>query len=264
MQFQDILYEKDAGVAIATFNRPDALNAFHQAMVGEFLRILDDVQTDSTIRVLILMGKGRAFSAGIDLEEMSHLYSDPIPVKQARDFLWVLQDVTRRMVQHPKIIISAINGVAVGLGVELALSSDIRIAAESATFAFPEVKRGLFETNGVMYFLPRLVGLGRAVEMMLTGDKISALDALTTGLVTHLVPPDQLLEQAMTLARRIAANAPISTRLVKQVARRAYDLDLEAILHMEVDGMLECLGSSDLKEGTRAFVEKRPPVYTGE
>jgi enoyl-CoA hydratase/carnithine racemase len=263
MPFEDILYEKKGNVAVATFNRPDALNAVRQATINEFLEILDDLRADDTLRVLILTGTGRAFSAGIDLAEMAGFFTDKIPLKPARDSLQRMQDITRQMVNHPKTIISAVNGIAVGMGAELAISSDIRIASENATFSFAEVKRGLFETNGVIYFLPRLVGLGRAVEMMMTGEKIPAPEALAAGLVTHVLPSDQLLDFTLGLAQKIASNAPIAVRLVKQTTRRTFDLDLEAVMQLEVDGMMECLGSEDLMEGILAFMQKRPPKYIG-
>jgi enoyl-CoA hydratase/carnithine racemase len=240
------------------------LNAFRQATLREFLTILDDVKTDDSARVLIITGKGRAFSAGIDLKEMAYTSSDSLLLKQAYDELQTTQEVTRRMVHLPKIIIAAVNGIAVGIGVELSLASDIRIAAEEATFAFTEVKRGLFETNGVMYILPRLVGQGRAMQMLLTGEKVLAQAALKAGLVTRIVAQEQLLEYAMDMAHTIATNAPISVRLVKQTMHRTYDLDLEAVMQLEIDGMMQCFRSEDLVEGFNAFLEKRPPVYKGK
>ncbi len=239
MELYDILYEKKDGIAIATFNRPAVLNAFRQATLREFISILDDVKVDNTVRVLIIAGNGRAFSEAI-------------------------QDVTRRMVHLPKIIIAAVNGIAVGIGVETALASDIRIAADKATFAFTEVKRALFETNGVMYFLPRLVGLGRAMQMLLTGEIIPAQHALNAGLLTQVVAQEQLMEYAINMAYTIASNAPLSVRLVKQTMQQTYDLDLEAVLQLEVDGMMQCLRSEDLVEGFNAFLEKRSPVYKGK
>ncbi len=264
MELTDILYEKKDSIAIATFNRPNVLNAFRQATLREFITILDDVQADDTVRVLVITGKGRAFSAGIDLKEMAYPSSDSLLLKQAYDELQTIQDVTRRIVHLPKIIIAAVNGIAVGIGVELSLASDIRLAAEEATFAFTEVKRALFETNGVMYFLPRLVGQGRAMQMLLTGEKILAQEALSTGLVTRVVAQEQLLEYAMDMARTIATNAPISVRLVKQTMQRTYDLDLEAVMQLEIDGMMQCFSSEDLVEGFNAFLEKRTPVYKGK
>jgi enoyl-CoA hydratase/carnithine racemase len=216
MELADIIYEKKDSIAIATFNRPKVLNAFRQATLREFIAILDDVQADDTVRVLVITGTGRAFSAGIDLKEMA----------------------------YP--------------------SSDIRLAAEEATFAFTEVKRALFETNGVMYILPRLVGQGRAMQMLLTGEKVLAHEALNAGLVTRVVTQQQLVENAMDMARTIATNAPISVRLVKQTMQRTYDLDLEAVMQLEIDGMMQCFRSEDLVEGFNAFLEKRTPVYKGK
>ena len=264
MELHDILYEKKDGIAIATFNRPAVLNAFRQATLREFISILDDVKVDNTVRVLIITGNGRAFSAGIDLKEMASSTSDDRSLKQEYDELQAIQDVTRRMVHLPKIIIAAVNGIAAGIGVETALASDIRLAADKATFAFTEVKRALFETNGVMYILPRLVGLGRAMQMLLTGEMVSAQDALKAGLVTRVVALEQLMKYAIDMAHTIASNAPLSVRLVKQTMQKTYELDLEAVMQLEVDGMMQCYRSEDLVEGFNAFLEKRPPVYKGK
>jgi enoyl-CoA hydratase/carnithine racemase len=264
MELNDILYEKKEGIAVATFNRPAVLNAFRQATLREFISILDDVKADNTVRVLIITGNGRAFSAGIDLKEMASSTSEGRSLKQEYDELQAIQDVTRRMVHLPKIIIAAVNGIAVGIGVETALASDIRLAADNATFAFTEVKRALFETNGVMYILPRLVGQGRAMQLLLTGETVSAQDALNTGLVTRVVAQDQLMEYAIDMAHTIASNAPLSVRLVKQTMQKTYDLDLEAVMQLEVDGMMQCYRSEDLVESFNAFLEKRFPVYKGK
>ncbi|HEY6285289.1 MAG TPA: enoyl-CoA hydratase/isomerase family protein [Ktedonobacteraceae bacterium] len=256
MELTDILYEKKDNIAVATFNRPAVLNAFRQATLREFITILDNVKADESVRILVITGKGRAFSAGIDLKEMPNSTSDSRSLKQEYDELQAIQDVTRRLVHLPKIIIAAVNGIAVGIGIETALASDIRLAGDKATFAFTEVKRALFETNGVMYILPRLVGQGRAMQMLLTGEMVSAQDALKAGLVTHVVAQEHLMEYAMDMAHTIAANAPLSVRLVKQTMRKTYDLDLEA--------MMQCFRSEDLIEGLNAFLEQRPPVYKGK
>ncbi|HEY7357749.1 MAG TPA: enoyl-CoA hydratase/isomerase family protein [Ktedonobacterales bacterium] len=263
METTDIRFEKRDHVALATFQRPEALNALRQAALRDFITILDEVEADPAVRVLVLTGTGRAFSAGIDLKEIGQNAEQAPALKQIYADLQTTQDVTRRMVRMPKVILSAVNGLAVGIGVEVALASDIRLAAESATFTFAEVKRALFETNGVMYILPRLVGMGRALHMLLTGETIAAQEALAAGLVTRVAPGEQLLDLALATARTIAANAPLSVRLVKQVMQRTYDLDLEAVMQLEVDGMLQCYSSDDLLEGIKSFVEKRPPSYQG-
>ena len=263
MNHVDLLYEKSGAIARVTFHRPDVMNAFKLSMFRELLEIIARVRDDDSVRVLLLTGEGSAFSAGIDLEEQAYLFSDTISLKTAHANLALMQDVTRQFLGLPKPVIAAINGAAVGVGAELSIASDIRIASETAFFMFAEVKRGIFETNGVMYFLPRLVGYGRAVEWMLTGDKIGTEDALRAGLVTHVLPPDELLPFAVEMAERMAANAPIPMRLVKQVAQRTYDLDIEGVMQLETSGTFECVISDDFREGVRAFVEKRPAHYQG-
>jgi enoyl-CoA hydratase/carnithine racemase len=185
-------------------------------------------------------------------------------MEQARAELNEMQELTRRMVNLPKPIIAAINGVAIGAGAEIAIASDIRIASQTASFVFAEVQRGLFQTNGVMHRLPRLIGMGRAAQVMLTGEKIPAQSALEMGLLSRVIPAETLMTEAQNLARALTVNAPISMRLVKQVLHKSYDLNLEAVMQLETDGTLECLASQDLREGVQAFMEKRLPHYTGK
>ena len=228
----DILFQSQENIAVITFNRPDVLNIFRRSMFQKLLDLFDIIEKDDNIRVVLLTGAGRAFSAGIDLDEVSHLFNGTMTMEQARSELDEMQELTRRMVNLTKPIISAINGVAVGVGAEIAISSDIRIASQMASFEFAEVKRGLFETNGVMHRLPRLIGMGRAAQVMLTGEKVSAKSALEMGLVTRVVPSEMLMIEAMKLAHTLAANAPISIRLVKQVLNKSYDLDLESVMKL--------------------------------
>jgi len=255
-------YERCDATALITFNRPAVRNAFTLAMFDQLAALIDAAAHDATVRVIVLTGAGGAFSAGIDLAEQERLLTD-LSIRTARQHLTQMQAVTRQLLALPKPVIAAINGVAVGVGAELAIASDIRLAAEGALFQFAEVRRGLFETNGVMYLLPRIVGHGRALEWLLTGDKIPAPSALAAGLVTHIESEETLLSFALEMAARLAVNAPISMRLVKQVMTRTYDLDRDSVMQLEVDGMLECLGSDDLREGLRAFAEKRTPEYCG-
>ncbi len=260
----DILYETQDQIAVITFNRSNVLNVFRRSMFQALLDMFDRIEKDESIRVIVLTGAGRAFSAGIDLDEVSHLFDGTMTMEQARAELNEMQELTRRMVNLPKPIISAINGVAVGVGAEVAISSDIRIASQMASFEFAEVKRGLFETNGVMHRLPRLIGMGRAAQVMLTGERISAQSAMDMGLVTRVLPTEMLMREALEIARSLAANAPISMRLVKQVLHKSYDLDLESVMVLETEGTLECIASEDLKEGVTAFLEKRVPIYKGK
>jgi enoyl-CoA hydratase/carnithine racemase len=260
----DILFEIKKNIAIITFNRPEVLNVFRRAMFQQLLSLLDDAANDDSIRVVLIMGAGRAFSAGIDLDEVSHLFDGSMTMEQARTELSEMQELTRRMVNLPKPIVSVINGAAIGAGAEVAIASDIRIASQTASFAFAEVQRGLFETNGVMHRLPRLIGMGHAAHVMMTGETISAQTALELGLVTRVVPSEILLNKGFELARALASNAPISMRLVKQVLNKSYDLNLESVMQLETEATLECLASEDLQEGVQSFLEKRAPVYKGK
>jgi enoyl-CoA hydratase/carnithine racemase len=259
----DIRFERQDRVAIATFDRPDALNAFRANTFAELRTIFEQTRQDPALRVLILTGTGRAFSAGIDLKELSGGMIIAMDPSQARAQIEALQDLTRQMVEHPLIIISAVNGLAVGVGAELALASDLRIAAETASFAFPEVRRGLFETNGVTYLLPRLVGAGRAAELLLTGRKVLAAEAHTIGLVSTVTTTAAPHDTALELANTIANNAPLAVKQIKQVLRQSWDTNLAGMLALETDAMLTCLQSADLAEGLRAFIEKRTPTFRG-
>ena len=261
MKFKDILYEKRDSIAIATFNRPDSLNTFSDQMLREFQHLLEDVEQDKNLHVLILTGKGRAFSAGRDLKDLAFLYEAASASDKLRREVQFLANITKHLTRIPKVIIAAINGLAVGIGAEFALACDIRMASEKAFFSFPEAKRALFVTNGVMYFLPKLVGLGRAKDWLLTGEKISAQEALEAGLVTAVLPADKLMQAAFDKAGIISANAPISIRLTKEAFQQTNEMDLESILKLEEDSVTACHESEDFLEGIRAFIEKRVPVY---
>lgn len=263
----DILFEQRGSTACATFNRPEERNAFRRATFAELSDWLTACAADESVRALVISGAGRAFSAGIDLHEMAELIdstrSGALDQAGAAAYLDLMQQVTRQMLDLPKPVIAALNGPAVGVGAEIAIASDIRIASTSAWFAFAEVQRGLFETNGVMYRLPRLVGLGRAAHLLLTGERLPAEEALAAGLVTRVVPPEELQAVSLQTAQALGANAPIPMRLVKRLLNQTYDLDLESMLRLEVDGMLACLRSADMREGVQAFAEKRDPQYKG-
>jgi enoyl-CoA hydratase/carnithine racemase len=261
--FTDIRYEKRGAVGIATFDRPDRLNAARAATRRELIALLDLVEHDEAIRVLVITGQGRAFCVGEDLKELNAVLESTPSAEDARRLAELFQEVTRRVVRLAKPIIAAVNGLAVGFGAELAVACDVRVAAEGASFMFPEAKRGLFVTNGLLSLLPRLIGHGRAMELVLTGRAMNAREAYEAGMVTHVAPNERVLDVALEVATTIAANAPISIRLLKRDMEHAQELNLEGAMQLEVEAMAACLGSEDLREGTRAFVEKRPPRYTG-
>ncbi len=261
---REIRVERRERVAIATFDRPEVLNAFRGATYRRLLDILDEVSRDEELRVLVLTGAGRAFSSGTDLKELADegaVRDDPTAARAAFD-VERNQEITRRLIALPQITIAAVNGLAVGFGAELAISCDIRVASEDARFMFPEVKRALFLTNGVTWLLPRMVGLGRAMEWLASGRPVSATEALGAGLVTEIVGREHLLDLALDIAGAIAANAPLSVRMVKRALHAAHD-DLETALAAETRDVLACRATADWREGLQSFAEKRPPRYRG-
>lgn len=258
MNLTDIRYRKEGGVAIATLNRPEVLNAFRDTTYDDFDSILEDVTLDDKISVLILTGEEWAFSAGEDLNELGNRLDETDVDAYPRARIERIQDFTRKMVAMPKIIIAVLNGPAVGIGAELAVAADIRIACDACYFYFPEVKLGLFETNGVTYFLPRLIGAGRAMELFLTGKRLPAARALEWGLVTRVAPQEALMEEAMATAETILSHSSTSVRLLKQAVHQSLGAKLENMLSFETDALLECIRAGETGDNVKVFFEKRP------
>ncbi|MFZ0639671.1 MAG: enoyl-CoA hydratase/isomerase family protein [Candidatus Acidiferrales bacterium] len=264
MTYEDIELRIQGAVAIASLNRPERLNAFRRQTFREFGGILEEVAAANSIRVLIITGKGRAFSAGKDLKEIDPEHAGPNAGDRSRAEVEQIQDMTRRMLSHPKVLIAAVNGPAIGFGAELSLNCDFRLAADNASFAFIEPKRALFPTNAAHFLLPRLVGQGRAAEMLLSGNTVAAADASQWGLVNRIFPDDRLMDAAVEIANTIAANAPLSVRQCVDLLRQNSKLTLEEVLLEEVDAAMRCLQSNDVLEGARAFFERRQPTFKGE
>jgi enoyl-CoA hydratase/carnithine racemase len=263
MEFTDIAYEKRDGVAIITFVREEVRNAVRHRTWTELSAVVADARSAADVRAVIITGRGKAFSAGADLAEMASILGTDIDFFQVRKGLLDIQRITREMIELPKPIIAALNGYAVGAGAEIAIASDIRIASETATFEFAEVKVGLFETNGVTYLLPRIIGHGRARELMLTGRRIDAREAQAIGLVSRVVAPGALMEEAVTVAREMASHAPVSMGLVKECLNKAGEIGFADALVYETEAMMACALTKDAREGATAFVEKRKPRYEG-
>jgi 2-(1,2-epoxy-1,2-dihydrophenyl)acetyl-CoA isomerase len=258
---ETFLMEAMDGVLTVTFNRPERLNAFRRTEYHRFRDLLGEIEQDSSVRVVVLTGRGRGFCAGEDLKELDATGAQE-DEGLSRENALVLQDITRRIVRSDRVYLAAVNGVAAGFGAELACACDIRVAAEGARFLFPEVRRGLFITNGISYLLPRLVGDNWAATLLLTGDSIDAHVAHRIGLVSHLVPNDSLPVIARETARAIAAHAPTSVRLTKRILRADVE-GIERALASEVDHLDAVIASGEYVEGARAFVEKRLPRYRG-
>ena len=261
MSDETVLYHEDGLVGVITLNRPSVLNAVDHALVTRLAACLDQA-SDSGMRAIVLTGAGRAFTSGHDLDE-APLTSDT-PVGAVHSYLWEIQRLTTKIIEHPAIVIAAINGPAVGMGGELSVAADLRLASEKAYLLFPEVRLALLETNGVTWLLPRAVGHARASDWLLTGRRIPAAELAAAGFVSRVLPPEELMPAALEMAREVAAAAPRSIRLVKRMLHKGWTGDLHASLLAEIDGVVATSQSPDLLEGMRAFQEKRVPRYSGD
>ena len=247
-------------LATLTLQREDAMNARSLELRRQLIAAVDSAEAESEVRVIVLTGAGRAFSVGLDMAEAAARAD--LGIGEAHDARTEANDVAR-VAAGSKPTIAAINGYALGGGLELALACDIRIAAEDARLGLPEVTRGTLPGNGGTQRLPRLVGTASALELILTGEQISGTDAERIGLVNRAVPGDELLGRAQELASRIAANAPLALRFAKLAVLAARDATLEQGLALETELSVLMLHSEDRAEGIQAFREKRPPIWRG-
>jgi enoyl-CoA hydratase len=258
--YNTLIYEKKDNIGVLTVNRPDKLNALSNELTEELQHLLDEIEKDVDLRVVVITGAGdKAFVAGADINEL--VERDAL---KGRDVSRFRQALFARIENLPVPVIAAVNGYALGGGLELALACNIRIASEKAQFGAPEVKLGIIPGDGGTQRLPRLVGLGRAMELVLTGDFIDAQEAHRIGLVNRVVSPDELMESVMTLAKKIASRPPLAVKYAKEAVNRSQEGDttsgyaLESYLHA-----LACT-TEDKKEGVTAFLEKRKGKFKGK
>ncbi len=264
MSYETMDFVKHDEIAVLTLNRPEKLNAISPAMWWELARAMEEVQSDDEIRVLVLTGAGRGFCAGADVAETLALaMSGQAPPRTKEQLKEPVGIAGLRLAKLKKPTVAAVNGVAAGMGFSLALACDIRIASENARFTNSFVRMGLIPDNGMTYFLSRLVGLAKALELMYTCETISASEAERIGLVNRVVPADDLMKTTIDLAKRIAGAAPIAVEMTKQTAISALNCDLEQLIAIETYAQKVCLETEDFKEGVAAFMEKRPPVFKG-
>lgn len=264
MYFQTILYQTRDQIAFITFNRPDSLNAMNRQMTRELVDVCQQVEEDSGIRVAIFTGAGeKAFSAGMDLKERAETSFSPIERRQQK-LTNKIYTQARAVAAITKPTIAAIRGYCVGGGLEFALACDLRIAAEDAKLGLTEVRRGIIPGAGGTQRLSRAVGITKAMEMCLTGDTVSGLEAKSLGLVNNAVPSADVLKTAEDLAGRILKGAPMSVSFIKEAIKKGVELPLEEGLRLEAD-LSSLIGiTEDAKEGPRAFAEKRAPVWKGK
>lgn len=259
MPFSLIKFETKQGIAYLTINRPDKLNALNDAVIAELREAVAAVETDPGIRGVIVTGAGpKAFVAGADISELAT--QGPLPGK---DRSLAGQAVLRRLERCGKPVIAAVNGFALGGGCELAMACHIRLASENAKFGQPEVKLGIGPGYGGTVRLPRLVGKGRALELLLTGDMIDAQEAHRIGLVNRVVPPGELIPEAEKLLARILANGPIAVRLCLEAVDAGLDLSVDESSLLEANHFGLIASTEDMREGMAAFLEKRPAAFKG-
>ena len=255
-----VMVDAEARVATITLNRPDALNALTVPMKLALLAAFRRVEREAGVRAVILTGAGRAFCAGQDLRERLQPDAAALGVEVRERY----NPIIRAMRGLSKPIVGAINGVAAGAGASLAMACDIRIASEAASFALAFGRVGLVPDSGATWFLPRLVGAARAAELALLGDPVTAADAVRLGLVGRVVPADDLAAEARSVAGKLAAGAPRAMALTKRALNATWDRDLDAALDYEADLQDMAGRSKDHAEGLAAFMDKRPPRFTGE
>jgi enoyl-CoA hydratase len=259
MPFKFLTLDVADRIALLTVNRPDKLNALNDATIAELGQAIDQIRVDDSIGGAILTGAGRAFVAGADISELSN--QTPVLAKgRAR----AGQDVFRRIETCPKPVIAAVNGFALGGGCELAMACHVRIASDAAKFGQPESKLGLLPGYGGSQRLPRLVGKGRATQLLITGEMIDAAEAFRIGLVNKIVPGADLLNEARNMMNTILANGPLAVALCVEAIDRGLEMSLEEGLILEANHFGLLAATDDMREGTRAFLEKRTPEFKGK
>jgi enoyl-CoA hydratase/carnithine racemase len=263
MSYKCLLYEVHDGIATLTLNRPERLNALGDTLREDLHDALLRCSQDPEVRVVVITGAGRGFCSGGDVKSMSERDQAARTPAPAERFAPMRDRIVLAMRDCPKPVIAAVNGAAAGAGMNLALACDMRVASSAAKFSQAFVKRGLHPDWGGTYFLPRVVGVAKACELIFTGDTIDAAQALELGIVNAVVSADALMPETYKLARRIADGPPIAIALAKRAIFHNQEVDLRAALEFETFAQNVTRETEDAKEGVRAFVEKRAPVFRG-
>jgi enoyl-CoA hydratase len=258
--YANLLFQVENGVGMITINRPKALNALNYDTLQDLSDIFDQMTGDDTVKTVIITGSGeKSFVAGADITAML-----PMSAVEGRKWAKFAQGIFNKIENFPRPVIAAVNGFALGGGCELAMACDIRIASEKAKFGQPEVSLGIPPGFGGTQRLPRLVGKGRAKELLFTGDMIDAAEAYRIGLVNQVTKPEALLDKAKSMAQKIMSRGPVAVELCKAAVNEGLDVDLESGVAFEAEIFGLCFATADQKEGMSAFVEKRKAVFTGK
>jgi len=259
VEFKHIVFEKSEGIATITLNRPEALNAFSKEVVDEVLQALQDVRNDENIRVVVLTGAGeRAFSAGADIKAMKGMNA-----LKARELSLMGEKLCRAFEDSEKPVIAALNGYALGGGLEVAMSCDLRIASETSRMGQTEINIGLIPGWGGTQRLTRLIGRTKAKELIYTGKMIDARTAEQLGIVNMVVPADKFRETVRQFALDLATKAPVALRVAKSLIDKGAEIGLDSALALEREGFGVVASTDDLQEGVSAFMEKRKPDFKG-
>jgi len=259
MEFKYIIYEKSERIATITLNRPEALNAFSKEVIDEVLQALEDVRTDENIRVAVLTGAGeKAFSAGADIKEMKNFNA-----LKGRELSLRGERLCSALEKLEKTVIAAINGYALGGGLEVAMACDLRIASERARMGQPEVNIGLIPGWGGTQRLTRLIGRTKAKELIFTGKVIDAKTAERLGIVNMVFPAGEFREKVRQLAKELTFKAPVALKVAKELINKGADMSLDSAIALEREGIGVVSSTEDLQEGVSAFTEKRKPTFKG-
>ena len=260
MKYKNILFEVETNIAIITFNRPSVFNAMNLETVLELNKAIRECGEDENIKVVVLTGAGdRAFVAGADIT-----YFKGKNPQEIMKFTEVGQSTLRFMETMGKPVIAAVNGFALGGGTEISMACDIRFASDKARFGQPEILLGLIPGWGGTQRLARLVGMGRAKELVMSGEQITAQRAYEIGLVNRVFPAAQLMEEVKKFAQKLAGMPPFAIKMAKCAINYGYDLSLENAMNLEIQCNAQCFSTQDLKEGVAAFLEKKKPHFTGK
>ena len=259
MEYSKLLVEKENGIAIVKINNPQSLNALNSTILGELDTLFTELENDSSISVIILTGEGKAFVAGADITEMSSM-----DAAEGKAFGEKGAKVFRKIELLSKPVIAAVNGYALGGGCELAMCCDIRIASAKAKFGQPEVGLGITPGFSGTQRLPRLVGMGKAKELIFTAEAINADEACRIGLVNSVAEPEELMNTAVAMAEKIAGKAPVAVKYSKESINRGMQCSMDEAINIEANLFGLCFATEDQKEGMKAFIEKRKAKFNNK
>ncbi len=257
-----LLYRTEGHIAIITLNRPEVKNAFSPEMITLWRKFLEEARTDCNVRVVIVTGNGDTFCTGADVRELA---AGKLRSWEMKTFLWEgVHRIPLALEDIDKPVIAAINGPATGAGLDMALMCDLRVCSDRAKMAESYILMGIVPGDGGAYFLPRLVGISKAMELLLTGDMIGPKEALEMGLVNRVVPHERLMEETMALAEKIASRPPLAVAMTKRAVYQGQTGTLRAHLDYISSQIALLSETEDHQEAARAFLEKRKPVFTGK